>query len=545
MSNVYNPIQVKLSNEIKKIPRSLERQYGGIIFFTDDKKEEIAEVRERLVSVDLSYTSNMASQLNFSVLDEELRMLSNNYFKIGRVIAYMSETFGTIEKTTRADIAERQLQLFEIANIGVSQGPGENPLITVTCYSRAVQQMRRDRTPGTIGGSGTEFVKRAAKKYGLKFWGEATSKPKKINKASSGNKSESLWDVINSLATDAKFVVYEVDGYLIFASEKFILKRWGTHEAPLTAAQIKSKDKKEKTKNKYIPLTWTNKKLGSLFNSAREINREELQLMEIPSISISDNNPWEASGTARIERFNAVRLRPGMTIKLGGLSEYDGYYLISEVSFPDMSPEPVTISFKKPDKQPKDIRDLAIGAKGPQVIDIGDQVGIDGRNRAYDATVVGAKFFKRRTAKGIFPLPDAENRLRYPTPSTGVFATGNIDLFERPVLPFESDVATTSAIIFYGNGAGENNLKKFALVLSTMWTVGGQPTQLNIGQTLTKYENDGKFLAKVRGKTEEEARARALVYINAIYEQQFEILLKKFPNGKYVSTPGSETYVIP
>ena len=544
MSNVYNPIQVTLSNEIKKIPRSLERQYGGIIFFTDDKKEEIAEVRERLVSVDLSYTSNMASQLNFSVLDEELRMLSNNYFKIGRVIAYMSETFGTIEKTTRADIAERQLQLFEIANIGVSQGPGENPLITVTCYSRAVQQMKRDRTAGTIGGSGTEFVKRAAKKYGLKFWGEATSKSKNINKASSGNKAESLWDVIVKLASDAKFVVYEVDGYLIFASEKFILKRWGTHEAPLTAAQLKSKDKKEKTKNKYIPLTWFNKKLG--YSGTGDIYRDDLQLMEIPSISISDNNPWEASGTARIDRFNAVRLRPGMTIKLGGLSEYDGYYLISEVSFPDMSPEPVTITFKKPDKQPKDIRDLAIGAKGPQVIDIGDQVGMSGRNRAYDVTVVGAKFFKRRTAKGIFPLPDADNRLnRYPIPSAGVFATGNIDLFQRPVLPFESDVATTSAIIAYSKGAGENRGKPYAIVLSTMWTVGGQPTQLTVPQTLTKYENDGKFLARVRGKTEEEARARALVYINAIYEQQFEILLKKFPNGKYVSTPGSETYVIP
>jgi len=525
----------------KQIPRSLERQYGGVIFFMDEKKEEIAEVRDRLISVNVNYTMHMASELTFTVLDEELRMVSKNYFNIGRVIAYVSETFGTIEKTTLPDISERQVQLFEIANVGISQGPGENPTITVTCYSRAVQQMKRDRKPGTVGGSGTEFVKRAAHKYGLKFWGEHTVKSQHINKASAGNKAESLWDVINQLATDAKFVVYEVDGYLIFASEKFILKRWGTHEAPLTDAQKKSKDKRVKKQNKYIPLTWKNKKLDS------SDLREDLQLIEIPSISISENNPWEASGTAQLDRFNAVRLRPGMTIKLGGMSGYNGYYLIDSVSFADVSPDPVSISFKKPEKQKAtEIKDLPIGQRGPQVIDIQDQVGITGRNRTYDVTIAGAKFFKRRTTKGIFPLPDASNRFnRYPAATKGVFATGNIDLYERPILNFNSDVATTSAIISYGVGAGENNGKKFALVLTTMWTVDGVPTQLSVPQTLSKYESDGKFLAKVRGKTEKEARANAIVYINALYEQQFEILLNKFPDGRYVSTPGSETYVIP
>jgi hypothetical protein len=537
MSNIDNKIQIELSREVQKIPRPLERQYGGIIFFMDEKKEEIAEVRERLISVSVSYKMNLASELSFTVLDEELKMISKNYFKLGRVVAYLSETFGTIENTTLPDISQRQLQLFEISNVGVSQGPGENPTITVTCYSRAVQQMKRDRNPGTVGGSGTEFVKRAAKKYGLKFWGETTSKSQHINKASAGAKAESLWDVIVSLAGDAKFVAYEVDGYLIFASQKFILKRWGTHEAPLTDAQKKSKDKRVKTQNKYIPLTWKNKKLDSA-----DV-REDLQLLEIPSISMTENNPWDASGSAVIDRFNAVRLRPGMTIKLGGMSDYNGYYLIDGVDFSDISPDPVSITFKKPEpEKATDIKDLPIGTRGPQVIDVTDQVGITGRDRTYAVTNAGSKFFSKRTFKGIFPLPDADNRLnRYPLVTTGVFAQGNVDLYGRPVLKSGSSVKTTHSITIYPwTEAGVNNGKPFSLLLTPIWTVGGVPVELTQNQTIAKYESDGKFLAKVRGKSKKEAITNTEVYANVIHGQQQEIIKKRFPNGKYVNTPGSE-----
>jgi hypothetical protein len=396
--------------------------------------------------------------------------------------------------------------------------------------------MRRDRKPGTIGGSGTEFVKRAATKYGLKFWGEHTSKSQHINKASAGNKSDSLWDVIDRLAKDAKFVVYEVDGYLIFASEKFILKRWGTNEAPLTDAQRKSKDKKVKSQNKYIPVTWKNHKLDS-----SDI-REDLQLLEIPSISITDNNPWDASGTVLLDRFNAVRLRPGMTIKLMGLSDYSGYYLIDTVTFSDISPDPVSISFKKPDKEPKDIKDLPVGARGPQVIDIDDQEGITERTRTYAVTNAGSSFFKKRTFKGIFPLPNADHRFdSYPIPTAGVFSVGNIDLYERPVLVDGSDVKTTfSMIVAPYAQTGINNDKFYALLLTPIWTVDDEPVELTQEEAIAKYQLDGKYLARVRGNDTKTAIKNASLYADLIHAQQQEILIRKFPNGKYENTPGSE-----
>lgn len=518
----------------RQIPRSLERQYGGVLFFMDEQRAQIAEVRERLINLNIEYSMRMASQLSFTVLDEELKMVSNNYFSIGRVVAYVSETFGTIENTRLPDTSKRQVQLFEISNVSISQGPGENPTVNVSCYSRAIQQMKRDRKPGTIGGSGTEFVKRAAKKYGLKFWGETTSKSQNINKASSGNKAESLWSVIDNLASEAKFVVFETDGYLIFASEKFILKRWGTHEAELTAAQRRSKNKSVKKQNKYIPLTWKNKKFD-----ATDV-REDLQLLQIPSISITENNPWDASGSAQLDRFNAVRLRPGMTIKLNGLSDYNGYYLIETVTFSDISPDPVGISFKNPTKEAKEIKDIPIGALGPQVIDIQDQIGIDGRTRSFDVFQAGSKFFKNRAIKGIFPLPDTDNRTnRYPAKTTGITETGNIDLFERPILTFSSGVTTLNSVISDIRRKAPSNLFN-AVIAAGIWTIDGVPTILTRNEALDKAESDGLFLAKVTGSTEKKTRANAIAYINALEAQQYEILILKFPTGNYTTTPGSD-----
>jgi hypothetical protein len=232
-----------------------------------------------------------------------------------------------------------------------------------------------------------------------------------------------------------------------------------------------------------------------------------------------------------------------MTIKLGGMSDYNGYYLIDNVSFPDISPDPVSISFKKPQKEDKEIKDLPIGERGPQVIDITDQDGVTSRTMTYDVTRAGSKFFKQRIYKGIFPLPDGDHRFdRYPIPTKGVFATGNVDLYGRPIIVVPgSDVKTTYSLTIYPwTEAGVNNGKPFSLLLTPIWTVGGVPVELTQNQAIAKYESDGKFLAKVRGKSKQESIYNAGAYGALISGQQYEIVVKKFPDGKYVDTPGSE-----
>jgi hypothetical protein len=233
-----------------------------------------------------------------------------------------------------------------------------------------------------------------------------------------------------------------------------------------------------------------------------------------------------------------------MTIKLGGMSDYNGYYLIDNVSFPDISPDPVSISFKKPQKEDKEIKDLPIGERGPQVIDITDQDGLTNRTMTYDVTRAGSKFFRKRIYKGIFPLPDADHRFdRYPTPTAGVFATGNMDIYDRPVLVSGDTVKTTHSITIYPwTEGGVNNGKPFSLLLTPIWTSmeTGMPVELTQNEAIAKYQADGRFLAKVRGKSKKESIYNAGVYGALISGQQHEIVIKKFPNGKYVNTPGSE-----
>jgi hypothetical protein len=68
----------------------------------------------------------------------------------------------------------------------------------------------------------------------------------------------------------------------------------------------------------------------------------------------------------------------------------------------------------------------------------------------------------------------------------------------------------------------------------------GMPVELTQNEAIAKYQADGRFLAKVRGKSKKESIYNAGVYGALISGQQHEIVIKKFPNGKYVNTPGSE-----
>lgn len=467
-------------NVFVPLPNSLLRQAGGVIYFVDEKNYQIADVRANLINLNVSYTMNMASEISFSVSDTGLKMLENNYFSISRVVAYVTETFGTIEGTRNPDVRERQTQLFEIANVTVSQGPGASPVVEVRCYSRAIQQMKRDRRPGSIKGSGTAFVQQAAKKYGLKFWGENTSKKQQINKASGGNKADSVWDVIQNLAGEAKFVVFEVDGYLIFASEKFLLKRWGTHEVPLSNKPTKKKS--DKKQNKYIPLIY---KPHFQQSSVRPFTyrptiessaRNSLQLLSVPNMTISDNNPWDGTGSAIIDRVNAVRLRPGMTIKMEGVPTFDGYYLIDSVTFSDLVPDPVNISFKKPEKEEKEIKDLEIGKRGPQVIDVLANTSAI-QNQVFRQEDI-PRFFTPPPDMKIFPLPTPTSPLNYPPATKGVFATGNIDLWNRPVLVVDGEPRTLYSSTFWTRTAGINNNKPYAVLVPQIWTIEYGPVQV-------------------------------------------------------------------
>lgn len=449
------------------------------------------EISRSTLSIQVSYSMDMASQLSFTVLESvdtnyslgsdglfysELQFAKNNYFQIGLDVIYETNTLGAIDSSDSTLV--KQKQIFEIASVNVSQGQGGSPIWEISCYTKAIQQMKRDRKPAAITGQGTEFVKRAAAKYGLKFWGEQTTKNYTITKASGDKQAESLWDVMKRLASDAKFVLYEVDGYLIFASEKYILEKWGYDSESYLKVNQK-KDIKEPKTRRWIPLQFpiVTKGTPGIFKA-----------YSYPSFSLSENSPYDASGSITVDRANGVQIRPGMTAYVGNIDGFSDFYLIDGVNFDDRTPTPVTVSFRKPEKTDKEKleqlkkREIAVGntfeATSLKGITAISNPSIPLRVSPKQGNQIIPPQFDAR----IIPLPTATNEYAYPRVYASENITqGNIPLYSRPILNTPDGVKTTHSITVYQKSNGDIYFGNFSsgpanmtvVLLTPIWAISG------------------------------------------------------------------------
>jgi hypothetical protein len=505
----------------------------------------MTNIDHSIISVSVEYTMNQSSQLSFEVVEtmntdysqiaeaektypRVLEFAENNYFQIGRDVIYETTTLNEIDNTNNSGInLIKQKQLFEIASLTFAQGPGGSPTWQVKCYSKAIQQMKRDRNPGTVKGTGSAFVKNAAKKYGLKYFGEETSKKQVVTKATGDKQADSLWDVLDRLAKDAKFVVYEVDGFLVFASEKYLLHKWGMDSGDTVRIWNKKKTRFEPKGTKYIPLQYpaVGKGAPGYFFA-----------MSYPTINVSTNDPRYGDGSITVDRQNGTQIRPGMTAYVGNVPSLNGYYLIDSVSFSDRTPDPVTVSFRKPTLEPKEEKELPVGVRFLQT-----------NAERPIATRVTPSTVQSAPNGAYFPLPTqaTENNFAstYPRMKSGLISIGNIPLYSRPVLTFNGEPKTTFSITIFQkpdltinpNGWKPGNT---AVLITPIWTVGGFAVELTEAEAIAKYLSDGLFLAKL------DSPANAKKYADFIHRQQIEILRVRFPEidyhngGVYPNTAG-------
>jgi hypothetical protein len=522
---------------------------AGKIYIGSLSDGVMTNIDHSIISVSVEYTMNQSSQLSFEVLEtmntdyskiaevektypRVLEFANNNYFQIGRDVIYETTTLNEISNINSSGTnLIKQKQLFEIASLTFAQGPGGSPTWQVKCYPKAIQQMKRDRSPGTVKGTGSTFVKNAAIKYGLKYFGEETSKKQTVTKATGDKQADSLWDVLDRLATDAKFVVYEVDGFLIFASEKFLLHKWGIDSGD-TVRIWNKKEKKFKTKStKYIPLQYpaVGKGTPGYFFA-----------MSYPTITVSTNDPRYGDGSITIDRQNGTQIRPGMTAYVGNVPSLNGYYLIDSVSFSDRTPDPVTVNFRKPTLEPKEEKELPVGVRFLQTNaerSVPTRVTTKIGNSPIPPTANGA----------YFPLPTPSTEANfvgtYPRMKSGLIAIGNIPLYSRPVLTVNGEPKTTFSITIFQKPDLTINYNGFkpgntAVLITPIWTVGGFAVELTEEQAIAKYLSDGLFLAKL------DSTANAKKYADFIHRQQVEILRVRFPGidyyngGVYPNTAG-------
>lgn len=550
----------------------------GQIRLANISNGQMTNIDSSIISVSLDYSMTMASELRFTVIDFNNDMTKKNYFSIGRDVIYTTHTACTLNDINGPLVSSSKPSyinlLFEIAEVTISQGPGNTPQVEVVCYSKAIQQMKRDRKPGQIKGTGSDYVKRAARKYGLRCFAEKSSKKVSINKASGDEQAESLWDVLSGIANEAKFVLFEADGILFFASQKFLLNKWGSNSYRVEQKGKKGKPSKFITERSIPIVNWKDSwtvNQGSVFGTSA--TAPAFELIDYPNFTRSANDPLDVTGSFSIARENGSKFRPGMTIQLLGFpGEVDDNYLIDSVSFQDREPDPVQVTFRKPEKKPKDIKEIAIGRRikqrSVQAVPGNDFILFDlvidsknSKNKRPDTVADNIRNTlgftsvdlppNRVSDPRVLPLPSVLNQQvfpRYDTLSNAgspkLLQTGNIDMYSRPTKVVDGKVVTIAPLIVENVvEPGFNNDNSYVAIVPKLFVdESGEPQIYSDATASTSFisamagNSSADFIAKMADLES------ASDYVKLINHQQVLVMTSRF---KSTNIPDTSIYPLP
>jgi hypothetical protein len=284
---------------------------------------QMADIADNLTSLSVSLTMDQAAELSFSVIDPDFAFARNNYFQI------------------RRDVFYREL-VFEIARIEVSRSASIDPEYKVVCYNKNVQMMKRDKKPEAYRGiSASDYALTVSKRFNMKAFVEPTQKKQSIVKGRSKSADENVWDVLQRSAKEAEFVCFEIDNCLFFCSQRYLLGKWGDSNYQFMG-------------NYFVPFGWPENN-----DVAFPGSKNKYVLLDMPTFTRAENDPMDAEGTLIVERTNGVQLRPGMTVNVTGIPDFENGYLVTEVSFDEGVSDPVRVSFRTPVKP-------SAGQKGKQ-----------------------------------------------------------------------------------------------------------------------------------------------------------------------------------
>ena len=339
----------------------------------DDAKltDGMSGITESILSIQTDYSMDIATQVTVQVHDHNFILARNHYFAIGRTVWYRSWTLSTMQIPQDPGLVDgsRIWQRMEIASASMGQGPGLSAVWTIQLRPKGIQHLKRLRDDSVLSGSGTAFIRDAASWAGLYCIAQETTDGDGSWQGDSDNgRQESAWDVMTRVASEASsadeedplaYMLFEVDNVLFFGTQRWLLGRWGTNYVePLPLSTITPGE--NRVGMNYIYLGWP-----AVSTSVN--NLDIFRMLGMPSATRSDNNPLEVTGSLSLDRFNARALRPGMTIYLdtdrgdSGTPYFNGYYLISYVSFDHYGTGPVNVNFRSPERREKDMPSVEIG----------------------------------------------------------------------------------------------------------------------------------------------------------------------------------------
>jgi len=351
--------------------QGMEREVPIVFLFnsgTQPNQTSITKMMNNITKVSVSYAFGASTAVTFEVVDPGFEFTRQNYFQPRQTFIYKSHNFNELA-TTNAYARENYVGYFmEVADVSINQGPGNSPVIRISGYTKAIQQMKRDRKPGVVKGANHNFVINAAKKYGLNCVAQETSKDKDITSADGEKMADSLWDVLTRLAGESKdknknpYQIFEMDGTLYFGTQQWLMYKRGVDSYEHTT--FDKKKKKNVTTTRYVT---------HLHYPARTVNGEKdtrFILMQIPSMHKAENDPLEGDGSCIVDRTNGVRLRPGMTVNVADVPWHSGDFLIQSVDFDEMVVDPVAVTFATPPRaNQKQIKEIDVGTIYPGSVD--------------------------------------------------------------------------------------------------------------------------------------------------------------------------------
>lgn len=354
-------------------------------------------IKDRVISMDVSLTMDSVSQLTFEVSDPGLVLADANYWNIRRPVRYRG-------------------MRYEISAYEISQGEA-GEVVRVEARNAACQLLKRNKGPSVFTeGNATVYASTKAREVGLKFFGENTVEQTTISQTSTTTSDESVWDVLKRLAGQYQYVIFESDGRLFFTSQKFLLGkyalvdsyttsgyfstpiRWRTEPSPATTYQApipapatsptlslgSTGDAVRYVQTVYsqragfsVSITGVydtstqlvttffqlqNRLLGTgIVDSAtwaairylgggREIAGRgfSIKALECPRCRKSDDDTNAAEISFQVEKLPGTLLRPGMTVKLADIPDFTGNYVITEVRWDEGVVGSVAVTARTP-----------------------------------------------------------------------------------------------------------------------------------------------------------------------------------------------------
>lgn len=316
-------------------PDETKRNLAGVVQLTDLYGQAAEYFGKHILEVNVDFQMDIGSEITIKVLDPSYMMSESNYFVV------------------RRDVTYRGLK-YEIAGVEVGPGDGYSPVVTIQARNKSIMQMKRDKLPRTVnsGGSAYEFAAAAAAKFNMNFIGQKTNPVHTSFKAGGSNLNESTWDVLDRIAKDNQYVVFEFNNILVFGSHQWLMWKFGVWSR--TFAPVNNKP--AVTKN-FVPLLYIPGLSGSEIAKYYVDASSEADVFDLEkwhTFNTDEADPLAATGSCNVLMPNGGILRPGMTALCGPYPNYfNGGYIITSVSFSEGSPNPASVQFRTPEEPKK------------------------------------------------------------------------------------------------------------------------------------------------------------------------------------------------